>query len=295
MEPSAYERRALADIHAWKAKKKPTWLGHTRRIVNLPLEKVGQLVFKVPGVTWLIDRSVGRVVGALNSLAQSSVRHAAIHEEYRDGGHAHVKEHADVLSLDLEQIDRMIGLLAAKYRALALAEGAATGLAGLGGIPVDVAALILLNLRAIGEYATYCGFDLRGQQERLFAMNVLGFASSAAPRDKYGTVAQLAKIARDVSTKKPWKELKKHAFVRVVRQIAKSFGIRLTKAKLAQIVPAAGAVFGGVFNAQFTSGVCDAAHMLYRERFLVAKYGIVLIEPPVGATKATWGNLPSSP
>jgi hypothetical protein len=282
MEPSAYERRALEDIHAWKQQRTTsTWIGQTRRIVNLPLETVGRLLFKVPGVTWAIDRSVGRLVGALNGLAQSSVRHAAIHEEYRDRGHAQVKEHADVLSLDLEQIDRTIGLLATKYKALALAQGAATGLAGLGGIPVDVVALVLLNLRAIGEYATYCGIDLRGQHERLFAMNLLGFASSAtAARDKYGTVAQLAKIARDVSTKRPWKELKKHAFVRAVRQIAKSLGLRLTRAKLAQIVPAAGAVFGGVFNAQFTSGVCDAAHMLYRERFLVEKYGIGLIELP---------------
>ena len=282
MEPSAYERRALEDIHAWKQQKtRSTWIGQTRRIVNLPLETAGRLLFKVPGVTRAIDRSVGKLVGALNDVAQSSVRHAAIHGEYRDGGHAHVNEHADVLSLDLEQIDRAIGLLAAKYQALALAEGAATGLAGLAGIPVDVVALVLLNLRAIGEYATYCGFDPRGHQERLFAMNVLGFASSATTaRDKYGTVAQLAKIARDVSTRRPWKELKKHAFVRAVRHIAKTLGLRLTKAKLAQIVPAAGAVFGGVFNAQFTSGVCGAAHMLYRERFLIAKYGIALVEPP---------------
>jgi hypothetical protein len=279
MGPSAYERRAHEQIQAWK-KRQPTWIGRGRRILNLPLETAGNLIFKVPGVAWAVDQSVGPVVGALNAVAQSSVRHAAIHRAYRDGGHAQVRQHADLLSLDLEQIDRAIGRLGAKYQALALAEGAATGLAGLGGIPVDVVALVLLNLRAIGEYAAYCGFDLRGQEERLFAMNVLGYASSAAPgRDKYGTMAQLAKIARDVSTRRPWKELKKHAFVRVVRRIARAVGVRVTRAKLAQIIPAAGAVFGGVFNAQFTSGVCDTAHMFYRERFLLAKYGPAFLDP----------------
>jgi hypothetical protein len=44
---------------------------------------------------------------------------------------------------------------------------------GLPGIPPDVVALISLNLRAIGEYATYYGFNINSQEERLFVMNVL--------------------------------------------------------------------------------------------------------------------------
>jgi hypothetical protein len=121
-------------------------------------------------------------------------------------------------------------------------------------------------------------------------MNVLGFASGPTPRQKHQALTQLAKVARDVATKKPWKELRKHTLVRVIKQIAKSLGIRLTKAKLAQFIPAAGAVVGGVFNARFTSSVCEAAHMLYRERFLTEKYGRDLIidasaEPAWAATR----------
>ena len=41
-----------------------------------------------------------------------------------------------------------------------------------------------LNLRAIGEYATYYGFDIGRQEERLFALNVLGLASSPSDAAK---------------------------------------------------------------------------------------------------------------
>ena len=35
---------------------------------------------------------------------------------------------------------------------------------GLLGIPPDVVALITLNLRAVGEYATYYGFDVSSRK-----------------------------------------------------------------------------------------------------------------------------------
>jgi hypothetical protein len=62
---------------------------------------------------------------------------------------------------------------------------------------------------------------------------------------------------------------------------AKALAIRLTKAKLAQLIPAAGAAIGGGFNAHYTSKVCDAAYFLYRERFLARKYGVDFIKATV--------------
>ena len=142
-------------------------------------------------------------------------------------------------------------------------------------------ALVTLNLRAIGEYATYYGFNIHLQQERLFAMNILGLASSPTDASKGLAMAQLVRIAQDVAKKRTWKELEQHAFVQVIQRIAKALGVRLTKAKLAQVVPVAGAVVGGGFNAYFTSKVCDAAYYLYRERFLAEKYGADVIEGTV--------------
>lgn len=194
-----------------------------------------------------------------------------MYQEYRSNG-CEVNSPRDIFQLDLEQVDRTIGWLSARYKGIALVEGAATGAAGLLGIPPDVVALVTLNLRAIGEYATYCGYDVSKQEERLFAMHVLGLASSPNDAAKGVAMAQLVKIAKQVAQKKPWKELNKHTFVQLIQLISGALGRRLTKAKLQQTIPVAGAVVGGGFNAYYTAKVCDAAYYLYRERFLANKY-----------------------
>ena len=171
--------------------------------------------------------------------------------------------------------------MAAKYKTLAIAEGAGTGYVGLPGIPPDIIALVTLNQRAIGEYATYYGFDISSQQERLFALNILGLASSPNDAAKEVAMGQLVRIAQDVAKKKTWKHLEKQSFVRIIQIIARSLGIRLTKAKLAQIVPVTGAIVGAGFNAYYTDKVCDAPFYLYRERFLAEKYGADIIEETV--------------
>ena len=143
---------------------------------------------------------------------------------------------------------------------------------------IDVPALIALNLRAIAEYATYYGFDVASQRERLFAMHVLGLASSPSDAAKMSVMAQLARIAADAARKKAWKDIEKEALATVIKALAKALGVRLTKAKLAQAIPIIGAAVGGGFNAYYTARVCDAAYHLYRERFLAEKYGADIID-----------------
>jgi hypothetical protein len=108
-----------------------------------------------------------------------------------------------------------------------------------------------------------------------------------SPNDskKLIAMAQLVRIAKDVAKKQTWKQLEQHAFIKVIQQIAKSLGIRLTKAKLAQAVPLTGVIIGGGFNTYFTSNVCDAAYYLYRERFLANKYGPEVIESTVNEAR----------
>lgn len=280
MKYSEYEERALAEIHAWK-NPEIGWFGQAMKAVNWPLDKAGDFILSTPGLGDVIKLSIQGLTSVCGDIAHWSVQPAAIYSEFRGAGHDGIKKPSDVFSIELEHVDRVVGWLDAKYKGFALVQGAGTGALGLPGIPPDLIALITLNLRAIGEYATYYGFDISSQQERLFAMNVLGLASSPTDASKGLAMAQLVRIAEDVAKKRAWKQLEEHAFVQVLQQIAKALGIRLTKAKLAQIIPAAGAAVGGGFNAYFTAKVCDAAYYLYRERFLAAKYGAEVIEETV--------------
>lgn len=279
MTTSKYEQTALAEIHEWK-NPELTWFDYAMRTVNWPLDKAGDLIFAAPGVGDALRATVEGLMSVANDAAQWSVRPEAIYAEFRSDGHD-VEQSTDIFKLDLEEVDRTVGWLGGKYKSLALAEGAGAGVAGLPGIPADIVALVTMNLRAIGEYATYYGFPVSSQAERLFAMNVMGLASSPTDASKNIAMAQLVRIAQDVAKKRTWRELERHAFVRIIQQIAKALGVRLTKAKLAQVVPVAGAAVGGGFNAYFTAKVCDAAFYLYRERFLAQKYGADVIEVTV--------------
>ena len=281
--PTRYEEQAIMEIHVWKNPAQ-TWWRRAIEVINAPIDFVIDAAGKIPGIEFVMEKAVGGVLSMLNDGAAATVRPKAVFEDFQPT----VSSLEEIHDLDLEKVDRAIGFLAAKYKSIAAAEGAAAGAAGNFGpaagaaaIAADVTALLTLNLRAVSEYATYCGFDITKQQERLFALNVLGLASSPTDASKAVAMAQLVKIAKEVAQKKAWKELEKHLFVQIVQRITKSLSIRLTKAKLAQIIPAAGAVIGGGFNAYFTAKVCESAYFLYRERFLAMKYGADIIEETV--------------
>lgn len=262
MAPSSYEQRARAEIEKWK-NPKTGWVSRAARAVGKPFDVAGNLVMNAPYVGAVIEKAVGGLVSVTNDVAQWSVRPDAVLAEYRERGHEAVADLGAIRSLDLEHVDGTIGWLGAKYKGLAGAEGAATGLAGALGIAPDIIALITVNLRAIGEYGTYCGFDMTSQQERLYAMNMLGLASSPTDAAKATSMAQLAKIASDVARRKTWKDLERHAFVKLIQKIAQALGVRRTKAKLAQIVPMAGAAVGAGFNAYFPAKCATAATICF--------------------------------
>ena len=280
MERSTYDQQALTQIHLWK-NPEIGWFDHALSVLNWPLDKVGDLVLSTPGVGDAIKFSIQGITSVCNDMAQWSISQEAIYSEFRNAGHSEVHGPSDVFNVELEKIDKLVGWLDAKYKGIALVEGAGMGAIGLPGIPPDVVAVITLALRAVGEYATYYGFDVSLQNERLFALNILGLASSGTAQCKGLAMAQLVRIAQDVAKKKTFKVLEQHTFVLVIQQISKALGIRLTKDKLAQAIPVAGAVVGGGFNAYFISNVCQAAYYLYRERFLAEKYGVEVVEETV--------------
>lgn len=249
-------------------------MGRVGRAINKPFDLAGSAVMHTPLLGAVIEHVVNGLVSVTNDLAQRTVRPRAILEGYRLNGHPEIDALDKISTLDLEEVDKQIGWLGAKYKGIATVEGAATGAAGVLGIAPDIVALVTLNLRAIGEYATYCGFDMSLQQERLFAITVLGAASTSGDANKATAMAQLAKLASDISRRRTWKELERQAFVKIIQRIARAIGIRLTKAKLAQVVPVTGALIGAGFNAHFTSRVCDTSFHAFRERFLDGKYSV---------------------
>lgn len=280
MKPSDYDRKALREIHAWKNPETGR-LDKARSAIVRPFDKTGDALLATPGVGDAIRHTAEGITSVSNDLAQWSISQERVYRGFHKAGHANVHSARDIRNLDLEQIDKVVGFLDTRYKGMTLVEGAGLGAVGLLGIPPDIVALLTLNLRAIGEYATYYGFDVSSQRERLFVLNILGLNSSSTPKCKGLAMAQLVRIAQDVARNQTWKQLEQHTFVRVIQQISKALGIRLTKKKLAQVVPVVGAAIGGGFNAYFTMNVCRSSYYLYRERFLAEKYGPEIIDVTV--------------
>ncbi len=270
--PSAYERRAMHEIALWKAPS-DTWFTRTARYVNGTLRRASDLVHHLPGVEWVVENVFSGLLELTNEIAQDSVRREAILAEYQAAGDD-LADLSDVFRLDLERVDARLKGLDTKYRTLAAVEGAATGYAGAAGLVPDLVALVALSLRATGEYAAYCGFDLADPRERLFALQLLHRATDPADAPAKGAaLVPVMRTAHALARRQTSQVVEQVALGRALRNALRALGLRLTRAKLAQAVPLTGAVIGGTFNAYYLSKVCDTAYFLYRERFLAQKYG----------------------
>ena len=269
--PTPYERRALEEIRRWK-QPETGWLGKTVDRVNQTLRGATDLVRKVPGVEWTIENVVSGLLQLTNEIVQDSVWREAIYAEYRAAGHA-VDGPADLHRLDLETLDAAMEGLDAKYRAVAATQGAAAGFAGAAGIVPDVVGLVALNLRAAGEYATYCGYDLTLPAERFYALQILNVVSQGNDTERQEALVPLTSVSHAVARQQTVQTVEQVALSGTLAGVARALGARLTRIKLAQVIPMTGALVSGGFNAYYTTRVCDAAYALYRERYLVDKYG----------------------
>lgn len=271
MHLTNYEKSILREIDAFKNPKQ-SMLGKIGATVSAPFGAVADAAFDTRA-----GESVGKAVEGtmkvLNNGASWTVRDKAIFKEFRKDGHRSVRTFADIQQVPLDQVDKTVGYLAAKYKTAGFAEGSTTGALGAAGIATDIPALLGLALRACNEYAVYYGFDPTIEAERAFVMHLMSAASSPSQAAKQVALAQVTRVSAMIGQRNSWKELEKLLTVKLIKKIAQALGVRLTKAKLAQVVPVVGAAVGGGYNAWYMSEVTKTASMMYRERYLIEKYG----------------------
>lgn len=269
--PSSYESDALAAIRAWR-NPPVSWYDSASKRMDRAWNSATDLVRKVPGVEWTIENVVTGLLEVTNEITHDTIWRDGVFLEFNRIG-TPVASLDEIRSLDLEVIDRAIDGLATKYQAVAGAEGATTGLAGLAGIVPDIVSLVAINLRAAGEYATYTGFDIDSPEERLYALRLLDVVAGDDDSRKRIMLEPAVRVAKSVARKQGMQAIEQMGFNEAVERIARAIGLELASKKLAQVVPVAGAVVGAGLNLLYTRRVCATAFHLYRERFLEAKYG----------------------
>ena len=223
----------------------------------------------------IMDALEGALLAAQDA-AHALVRSQALIEEIQNhkivkGLGLKITELSDLSHVPISVLDEISNTTLKGGKVLAGGKGVLLGLAGIIGMVVDLPALITLNLRFISQIAATYGFDVsQSEEERLFALNVLG-ASSSSQAAKTIFLKNLNEIAVAVGKRKTWKYLNSKLIVQLIQQIAKALGLKLTKKKLGQILPVVGSVVAGGSNYKFTHDNLVAARMMYRKRWLIQR------------------------
>lgn len=268
---SHYEESALREIHAWRNPSVSS-VGRAVRKASDVIDDTTDLLREIPGVNWTLDTLVAGVLTKVNELSQDFVRIESVFSDLQSSGLA-ITRPGQAFDHDLERIDRHTKELDSKYRAMAAAEGASTGMIGAAGILPDILALTAINLRAVGEYASYYGFDVGTDEERLNTLNVLNVAAGGKDMHKDYALKPIARASSSIAKQQVLESAGQAAMTGAIKRAVEKLGITLTKKKVAQLLPVAGAVVGGSFNLFYTSKVCTTAYHLYRHRFLAERHG----------------------
>ncbi len=151
----------------------------------------------------------------------------------------------------------------------AAAQGAATGLAGLPGLVVDLPLLVSNALRSIRTIGLCYGFSARTPHEHNYILHVLRAGSSAETAVRAESIAILKQLEADERSKHLADEAGSRVrYLMTVEQYAKTLAIDMIRRNILQAVPISSIVTGTSFNAAYLHDIGRAAHCCYRRRFI---------------------------
>ena len=253
-------------------------------------------------VDWIADaaRGAGRTVARVSRVGLSPSRVVRAHQKK---GHAVSALH-EVRSLDLELVDRVRGRnVDLLYASLGAATGAGAGLLITGGevgvgtgvasapggtvvaitMAGDIAALIGLASRAVGQVALAYGHDPEDPLEKAFVLSVVNFGTAGSTAAKEAAFVDVVRLSQLLVRGASWRALEESLFVKAARTIAEKLSMRFTKRSLGKLIPVLGVGVGAVMNFATLESVVDSANIAYRRRFLLDKYPLLVKDGDIDA------------
>ena len=176
---------------------------------------------------------------------------------------ANVNSLEDLYSLPIERTDVIAKNVHDWAIASAAAEGGATGLFGIFGIPADIPAIITLALRTIHKVGLCYGYEMETEQDFQFTYAILSSSSANSMEEKIAALATLRSFQM-VLIRQTWQKMAQTAAQRTVskegalislRTLAKQLGINITKRRALAAIPIIGAVVGASVNAWYMKDV----------------------------------------
>ncbi|GAA4826130.1 hypothetical protein GCM10023353_39080 [Tomitella cavernea] len=284
-------------------------LVRARVAASAQIGKAKDAVMSLPNAEAVGDAINSAVTNALDGLHSMtvnfglhSVSHDTVIKHFTAKGHP-VESLDDIRSLDIRACDSVSASGKQKYL-VAGSEGAASSLvvtgltvsstvsggttaaAAAAAIAADSVTVLTGMGRIIAHVAAHYGYDVNEPDEEVFAAGVLSYSTATGASQKATTLAALSRLTQDMMRRTTMATLSQNQIVRVIETVFKALGVKMTRKKLAQAVPVAGALINGGMNAQLAAHTYSRALTAYRLRFLTEKYGLDPAEwrPDVDAT-----------
>jgi hypothetical protein len=160
------------------------------------------------------------------------------------------------------------------HKAIAAATGAGGGLFGFAALPVELPVSTIVMLRSIADIARSQGEDLQTPEAKLACIEVfaLGGAGDRDDSAELGYFAARAAIAKTLAeaaeaiAQKAIATKTTPAVARFIAKVAMRFTARVSQKTALQLVPAIGAIGGGLVNVAFIAHYQDIArgHFIVR-------------------------------
>ncbi len=185
---------------------------------------------------------------------------------------------------------RGMGLM---HSAAAFGTGAAGGFFGFASLPIELPVTTAIMLRSIAATAQEFGMDLTKSEVQLECLYILSLGSPGTEGDDavdsayWGSRVAFSKLMQEAAQflasrtfAQVAKEIEKNTapiLVRFIAQVASRFEVVVSEKVLAELVPAIGAIGGGLINAAFTDYFSEAARYHFGLRALEEKHGVKAI------------------
>lgn len=266
-----YEQQQCTEIDKWKNTEP--------NVVN---QAIGTLL---KPLTWAVAKVVPdkAIEGAITAAYKAAEFLTDKSDIIRD---AQVTDISELKHKDLELSDRLANEVHNWAIGVAGAEGAATGMAGLPGMAVDIPALITMSFRVIHKIGICYGYEATTEEDKNYILQIFSAAGSNTMQEKQAAILILRQ-ATQVIAKTTWKAMAQKAAnnkfcieggILAIKAVAKQFGINITKRKALQAIPGIGALVGGSMNLSLINDIAWAARRMYQERWLIENEKIVVVE-----------------
>lgn len=268
-------QKELQNIEAWEKEQKQVFFWE--KLSRLPFMLLDKVTPK------LIRDKLGDLLGEMGRFLQTGGQYLVQPKSVLKLLEQNRQQHSGTLAagetidepqggLTLEQarelplaiMDRTVEELIRGRVKFAAVQGATTGVGGVFTLAADIPMVLGLSLKVLQEIAVCYGYDPRTEQERIFIVKCLQFASA----DVVGKKAVLEELAL---FEREDKELQVFSQIQGWREVVQTYRDSFGTKKLFQLIPVAGMIFGSISNKGTIEDVAEAGKMLYRKRRILAR------------------------